>query len=44
MTAFLTIDNVSRLFGPNLSLGEKIAARLGGMLKQDRCALSRTSR
>lgn len=29
MTAFLTIDNVSRLFGPNLSLGEKIAARLG---------------
>ena len=29
MTAFLTIDNVSRLFGPNLTLGEKIAARLG---------------
>ena len=29
MTAFLTIDNVSRLFGPNLSMGEKIAARLG---------------
>ena len=29
MTAFLTIDNVSRLFGPNLSMGEKIAALLG---------------
>lgn len=29
MTDFLTIDTVSRLFGPNLTLGEKIAARLG---------------
>jgi len=29
MTSFLTIDTVSRLFGPNLTLGEKIAARLG---------------
>ncbi|SMX47961.1 ABC transporter ATP-binding protein [Maliponia aquimaris] len=29
MTAFLTIDNVSRLFGPNLTTGEKIAAKLG---------------
>ena len=29
MTGFLTIDNVSRLFGPNLNMGEKIAARLG---------------
>lgn len=30
MSAFLSIDNVSRLFGPNLSTGEKIAAKLGG--------------
>lgn len=30
MSVFLNIDNVSRLFGPNLSTGEKIAAKLGG--------------
>lgn len=29
MTGFVTIDNVSRVFGPNLSLGEKIASKLG---------------
>lgn len=33
MSAFLTIDNVSRLFGPNLTTGEKIAARLGGKVE-----------
>ena len=30
MSVFLNMDNVSRLFGPNLSTGEKIAAKLGG--------------
>ena len=29
MNAFVSIDNVSRLFGPNLTTGEKIAAKLG---------------
>ena len=29
MTGFLTIDGVSKAFRPNLTLGEKIAARLG---------------
>ena len=33
MSAFLSIDNVSRLFGPNLSTGEKIAAKLGGKVE-----------
>lgn len=33
MTDFLTIDGVSRLFGPNLSTGEKIAAKLGGKVE-----------
>ncbi|MCY0096783.1 ABC transporter ATP-binding protein [Hoeflea ulvae] len=33
MSGFLTIDNVSRLFGPNLTTGEKIAARLGGKVE-----------
>lgn len=33
MSAFLTIDNVSRLFGPNLTTGEKIAAKLGGKVE-----------
>jgi len=33
MSAFLSIDNVSRLFGPNLSTGEKIAAKLGGQVE-----------
>jgi len=33
MSAFLTVDNVSRLFGPNLSTGEKIAAKLGAKVE-----------
>jgi peptide/nickel transport system ATP-binding protein len=33
MTAFLTIEGVSRAFGPNLSLGERIAARLGAAVE-----------
>lgn len=33
MKAFLSIDNVSRLFGPNLSTGEKIAAKLGAKVE-----------
>lgn len=33
MTAFLSIENASRLFGPNLTTGEKIAAKLGGKVE-----------
>lgn len=33
MSAFLSIDNVSRLFGPNLTTGEKIAAMLGAQVE-----------
>ncbi len=33
MSAFLTIDNVSHLFGPNLTTGEKIAAKLGAKVE-----------
>lgn len=33
MSAFLNIDDVSRLFGPNLSMGEKIAAKLGSKVE-----------
>lgn len=33
MNAFLSIDNASRLFGPNLSTGEKIAAKLGAKVE-----------
>lgn len=33
MSDFLTIQGVSRDFGPNLTLGEKIAARLGGQVE-----------
>lgn len=33
MSEFLSIDNVSRLFGPNLSTGEKIAAKLGAKVE-----------
>ena len=33
MSVFLNIDNVSRLFGPNLTMGEKIAARLGAQVE-----------
>jgi len=33
MSAFLSIDNVSRLFGPKLSTGERIAARLGAKVE-----------
>jgi oligopeptide/dipeptide ABC transporter ATP-binding protein len=33
MSDFLTIDNVSRVFGPKLSTGEKIAAKLGGKVE-----------
>lgn len=33
MSAFLNIDDVSRLFGPNLSTGQKIAAKLGGKVE-----------
>ncbi|MEQ6247516.1 oligopeptide/dipeptide ABC transporter ATP-binding protein [Sulfitobacter sp. HNIBRBA3233] len=29
MSAFLSVDNVSRRFGPQLTLGDRIAARLG---------------
>ena len=33
MSGFVNIDNVSRLFGPNLNIGEKIAAKLGGAVE-----------
>lgn len=33
MSAFLSIENVSRLFGPKLNTGEKIAARLGARVE-----------
>ncbi|MHA3916177.1 ABC transporter ATP-binding protein [Halovulum sp. GXIMD14793] len=33
MSAFLTIDNVSRLFGPKLNIGEKIAGKLGAKVE-----------
>lgn len=33
MTGFLTVDNVSRVFGPNLNTGEKIAAKLGARVE-----------
>ncbi|MEW9920244.1 ABC transporter ATP-binding protein [Marimonas sp. MJW-29] len=33
MSDFVTIENVSRLFGPNLTTGEKIAAKLGGKVE-----------
>ncbi|WP_299969480.1 oligopeptide/dipeptide ABC transporter ATP-binding protein [uncultured Roseobacter sp.] len=33
MSAFLTVDDVSRVFGPNLNTGEKIAARLGAQVE-----------
>ena len=33
MSDFLSIDNVSRIFGPNLSTGERIAAKLGGKVE-----------
>lgn len=33
MSAFLNINNVSRLFGPKLTLGEKIAAKLGATVE-----------
>lgn len=33
MSTFLNIDDVSRLFGPNLSTGQKIAAKLGGKVE-----------
>jgi peptide/nickel transport system ATP-binding protein len=33
MNNFLNIENVSRIFGPNLSTGEKIAAKLGGKVE-----------
>lgn len=33
MSAFLSVDNVSRLFAPNLTTGEKIAATLGARVE-----------
>ena len=33
MSGFLTVEDVSRLFGPNLTTGEKIAARLGAQVE-----------
>jgi oligopeptide/dipeptide ABC transporter ATP-binding protein len=33
MSAFLSIENASRLFGPKLSTGEKIAAKLGAKVE-----------
>ncbi|MCP5038078.1 MAG: ATP-binding cassette domain-containing protein [Rhodobacteraceae bacterium] len=33
MSDFLSIDNVSQIFGPNLTTGEKIAAKLGGKVE-----------
>ncbi|WP_394691787.1 ABC transporter ATP-binding protein [Hoeflea sp.] len=33
MNAFVSINGVSRLFGPNLTTGEKIAAKLGGKVE-----------
>ncbi|WP_112321676.1 ABC transporter ATP-binding protein [Oceanibium sediminis] len=33
MSAFLSVANVSRSFGPNLTTGEKIAARLGASVE-----------
>ena len=34
MSAFLTLDGVSKVFRPNLTLGEKIAAKLGSNVEQ----------
>jgi len=33
MSAFLSVDNVSRIFAPNLTTGEKIAATLGARVE-----------
>ena len=33
MTAFLSVDGVSRIFRPNLNLGERIAAKLGASVE-----------
>lgn len=33
MNTFVNVDNVSRLFGPNLTTGEKIAAKLGAQVE-----------
>ncbi|MEP3675238.1 oligopeptide/dipeptide ABC transporter ATP-binding protein [Sulfitobacter sp.] len=33
MSAFLTVDSVSRLFGPKLNLGERIAVKLGAKVE-----------
>ena len=33
MSAFVHIENISRLFGPNLTTGEKIAAKLGSKVE-----------
>lgn len=33
MSGFVTIDDVSRVFGPNLTTGEKIAAKLGAQVE-----------
>jgi peptide/nickel transport system ATP-binding protein len=33
MTAFLSVEGVSRIFGPNLNLGERIAAKLGASVE-----------
>ncbi|MBW2494316.1 MAG: ATP-binding cassette domain-containing protein, partial [Deltaproteobacteria bacterium] len=34
MSAFLTLDGVSKVFRPNLTLGERIAAKLGSDVEQ----------
>lgn len=34
MSAFLTLDGISKVFRPNLTLGEKIAAKLGSDVEQ----------
>lgn len=33
MNNFVTVENVSRVFGPNLTMGEKIAAKLGAKVE-----------
>jgi len=33
MSDFLSIDNVSQVFGPNLTVGDKIAAKFGGKVE-----------
>ena len=33
MNEFVIVNNISKVFGPNLTLGEKIAAKLGSKVE-----------